>query len=212
MKGVLRTRILSTNPSAPVLALALTASIMVQAGYAAEEAAVSAGFGQRYLVKVQDDNAPAVGTGDGVVDLPANAHSVSPQALESSDAAATQRLRFDVGDRVFFAPGSAELGSRARLVLSRQAHWLNAWNASVVIAGHADEGGAVEVDEQVAMTRAQAVRNRLQEEGIAAERLQVLGLGRRDPIADCREPACSAQNRRVVVHVMSTKTGGERQP
>ena len=80
-----------------------------------------------------------------------------------------------------------------------------------MIAGHADEGGAGANDERVALRRAEAVRDRLLEEGIVAERLQILAMGRRDPIADCREPACGAQNRRVVVHVMTTDTRGGAQ-
>ncbi|KUO57323.1 MAG: hypothetical protein APF80_13160 [Alphaproteobacteria bacterium BRH_c36] len=134
----------------------------------------------------------------------------SLEMLQKSDATASQRLRFDVGDRVFFSAGSAELGSRARLVLSRQARWLSAWNASVIIAGHADEGSSVETDERVALQRAETVRDRLNEEGIAPDRLRVLGLGRRDPIANCPEQECAVQNRRAVIHVMSIKTDGSQ--
>ncbi|MBU1210055.1 MAG: OmpA family protein [Alphaproteobacteria bacterium] len=148
-------------------------------------------------------NAPTVPAGAGLAFSDA-----SLEMLQKSDAAASQRLRFDAGDRVFFSAGSAELGSRASVVLSRQARWLSAWNASVIIAGHADEGGSAENDERVALQRAETVRDRLREEGITPDRLRVLGLGRRDPIATCPEQECAVQNRRAVIHVMSVKTDG----
>lgn len=157
--------------------------------------------------------APAIsGTGSALPAVgEALAGVVSPETLRKADAAASQRLRFDAGDRVFFSAGSADLGSRARVVLSRQAHWIASWQASVVIVGHADEGGAMDNDERVALQRAEAVRIRLSEEGIPLERIQVLGMGGREPIADCPEPECAVQNRRAVIHVMSIKTdGGQR--
>jgi len=133
---------------------------------------------------------------------------VSPEVLEISDPDASQRLRFEVGDRIFFPPGSAELGSRARILLARQARWLKAWKASAVIAGHGDEGGEPANDERISLERATVVRGRLLQEGIPADRLDIVSLGRRDPVADCSEPACAVQNRRVVIHVMKTGMAG----
>lgn len=132
--------------------------------------------------------------------------AVSPEVLDDFDAGASQRLRFEVGDRVFFAPGSAALGLRARLQLARQAVWLNAWQARSVIVGHADEGGSTENDERIALRRAEAVRDRLVEEGVPVERLQILALGRRERIAPCEAQACAAQNRRAVTFVLSAGT------
>lgn len=197
----------SPNPSNSARALLLPLLLLSWPTHANDRASNSSGFRQPMLQLIQDVGPPAPAAAGASLEG-AGAPTVSPSILDTSDFAASQRLRFDVGDRVFFSPGSAELGSRARLVLSRQAHWLNAWNATIVIVGHADEGGAAGNDDRIALKRAEAVRDRLVEEGIPPDRVRVVGMGRRDPVADCREPVCGAQNRRAVVHVMNVRTGG----
>ena len=106
----------------------------------------------------------------------------------------------DAGDRVFFSAGSADLGSRARSVLAAQARWLKRRSdVSVTIEGHADDSPlSQEQQANLAEGRAEAVRKRLIEEGIAPGRLRVAAFGRDRRIASCDTPACSAQNRRVV--------------
>jgi peptidoglycan-associated lipoprotein len=106
----------------------------------------------------------------------------------------------EAGDRVFFAPRSAELGSRARSVLSAQARWLNR-NASLsaVVEGHVDDP-ALDSDGvgRLAEERAQAVFRRLVEEGVSADRIAVSPQGKSRPVATCALPECAAQNRRAV--------------
>ncbi|MCH9764402.1 MAG: OmpA family protein [Alphaproteobacteria bacterium] len=113
----------------------------------------------------------------------------------------------DVGDRVFFSVGSHRLGARARDVLQAQARWLNAHpTLSANITGHADDGRlSPEAQETLSYDRARIVRDRLIEEGVASSRLQLVGVGRAQPIADCPDATCSAQNRRVVT-VIGYKT------
>ncbi len=126
----------------------------------------------------------------------------SPGILDHIDRGASQRLRLDVGDRVFFAPGSSALGLRARAALARQAQWLKATSHSVVIVGHADDGGSDSSNRRVALRRAEAVRNRLVDEGVSASRLHHLGKGRQERIAVCSGSVCEAQNRRAVTIVL----------
>ncbi len=58
------------------------------------------------------------------------------------NASIQSKLRIEAGDRVFFSPGSAELGSRARTALAAQAQWLMRWHEfEAAIEGHADEPG-----------------------------------------------------------------------
>ncbi len=125
-----------------------------------------------------------------------------PGILDHMDRGATQRLRLDVGDRVFFAPGSSALGLRARAALARQALWLKAAGQDAVIVGHADDGGSDGNNSRIALRRAEAVRNRLIDEGVPASRLHYLGKGRQERIAVCGGPACEAQNRRAVTIVL----------
>lgn len=111
-------------------------------------------------------------------------------------------FRMEVGDRVFFSSGSAELGSRARLVLAAQAAWLQRQpQADALIEGHADDPGSVEDNGTLARARAEAVRKRLIEEGVTADRLRISVLGRSYRVADCDGSECAAQNRRSVTVV-----------
>ncbi len=106
----------------------------------------------------------------------------------------------EAGDRVFFAPRSADLGARARSVLAAQARWLKR-NASLsaVIEGHADDP-ALDADglDRLGAERAQAVFQRLIEEGVPADRLAIAPRGKSRPVAICATPDCAAQNRRAV--------------
>jgi peptidoglycan-associated lipoprotein len=107
-----------------------------------------------------------------------------------------------VGDRVFFSEGSAELGTRARAALEAQAAWLKRHAAlPVTIEGHADDAGAVSHNLDVSARRAEVVRRRLIEIGVAPERIHAVAYGRERVVADCAEPGCAAQNRRAVTVV-----------
>ncbi len=105
-----------------------------------------------------------------------------------------------VGDRVFFSEGSAELGARARKALAAQAAWLTRHpGVRVTVEGHADDPGGDDV--ALSEHRAEAVRQRLIEFGIAPERIRTVAYGRRHLIAACADPQCGPQNRRAVTVV-----------
>jgi peptidoglycan-associated lipoprotein len=117
-------------------------------------------------------------------------------------ASAAVEFQTQVGDRVFFSEGSAELGSRARAALEAQAAWLKRHSTlPVMIEGHADDAGVEALNQEVSRRRAEAVRRRLIESGVAPERIFVQAYGRDRLIAECTAPGCSAQNRRVVTVV-----------
>ncbi len=117
------------------------------------------------------------------------------------------KLRNEAGDRVFFAPGSAELGSRARTALAGQAQWLKRWHEfEAAIEGHADEPGTDQENLTLSAQRAEAVRQRLIDEGVEASRLAVVSLGRSERLANCDDPDCRAQNRRALTLVFASGT------
>ena len=123
------------------------------------------------------------------------------------NASIQEKLRMDVGDRVFFAAGSAELGSRAREALSAQAQWLKRWHEfEAAIEGHADEPGSDDENLKLSELRAEAVRQRLVEEGVEPSRLAVVPWGRTQRIATCQELGCGSQNRRAVTLVFASGT------
>lgn len=123
------------------------------------------------------------------------------------NASIQSKLRLEAGDRVFFSPGSAELGGRARAALSSQAQWLVRWHEfEAAIEGHADEPGSEQENVELSQRRAEAVRQRLIEEGVEPNRIAVVPLGRSVRVATCSDTDCRAQNRRAVTLVFATGT------
>lgn len=111
-------------------------------------------------------------------------------------------FRNGVGDRVFFGDGSAELGSRARAVIAAQAAWLLARpEVEVVIEGHADDPATGTDPDALSRARAIAMRDRLIADGVEPERLNIVALGKRDPVAICPDSGCAGQNRRAVLQL-----------
>ena len=130
---------------------------------------------------------------------------------------AAAEFQSQVGDRVFFSDASADLGSRGRIALEAQAAWLARYpTLSVMIEGHADDEGAVRHNLELSARRAEVVRLRLIQMGVAAERIQTVAYGRARLIADCPAPDCAAQNRRAVTVVGPTpdtaETGADSPP
>ncbi|MCB1548708.1 MAG: OmpA family protein [Hyphomicrobiaceae bacterium] len=142
---------------------------------------------------------------------PMPSEGLKPGKTPALPAVALQRLRMlmaefklNVGDRVFFSEGHAALGAKARVVLTRQARWLQQ-NRSIriVVVGHADERGSEDLNHSLSLQRAEEVRKRLISEGVAAERIDVRAEGKRRPVAICQSQACASQNRRVETKIVA---------
>ena len=117
----------------------------------------------------------------------------------------SRRLSFAVGDRVFFAPNSDILGEKARHVLRDQSRWLKLRKSYfVLVTGHADDPGNLQLNMDLSVRRAKAVREYLIKAGIPAHRIGVRALGRKQQVASCAEPICSAQNRRTVTLILQS--------
>jgi len=71
----------------------------------------------------------------------------------------------------------------------------------VEIIGYTDNAGPVEVNQQLSLRRAQAVRTWLIKKGVASRRLTATGKGSRDPVASNDTPEGRAKNRRIEFHV-----------
>lgn len=107
----------------------------------------------------------------------------------------------NVGDRVYFATDSSTLNSEATITLQRQAQWLMANSASVVIEGHADERGTREYNLALGARRAAAVRSYLVSLGVPANRVRTVSYGKERPVEVCSNERCWAVNRRAVTVV-----------
>jgi peptidoglycan-associated lipoprotein len=189
--------------------------------YPATEAAEEA---RRQLSQIKSNSVYGTGVEASADDLPATGSLPSlGETAEAPDAQPSRepmwdrelrrnvsiqsKMRREAGDRVFFSAGSAELGSRARSALSAQAEWLMRWHEfEAAIEGHADEPGTDQENIVLSQQRAEAVRQRLIDEGVEPSRLAVVPLGRSVRVATCADTDCRAQNRRAITLVFASGT------
>lgn len=122
-------------------------------------------------------------------------------------------FKADVGDRVFFASGSASLGARARVALEAQAAWLlRHTSVGVVVEGYADDPGDADTNQALAQARAEIVRDRLAQMGVPENRLVIAAFGRSGQVVTCTDPACAAPNRRVVLRIAGPQVASDPTP
>jgi outer membrane protein OmpA-like peptidoglycan-associated protein len=102
---------------------------------------------------------------------------------------------------VIFASGQSELLPSARNKLSEVASALASSdrNSKIVVEGHTDSTGPAEVNRELSLARASAVRDALVANGVSADRISVEGFGETRPIADNSSQAGRANNRRVEI-------------
>ncbi len=72
-------------------------------------------------------------------------------------------------------------------------------NTRILLIGHTDDSGSTQVNADLSERRAQAVAKIFQERGISIDQLYFQGAGETLPIADNREEAGRARNRRVEI-------------
>jgi len=128
--------------------------------------------------------------------------------LEELQAEETERgIVLTLGD-VLFDTGRAELKPGADPTISQLAAFLGEYaERSILIEGHTDSAGSEDYNLMLSEQRANAVLERLLEEGVAADRIRTRGLGESSPVAGNETAAGRQQNRRVEV-VISDEDGG----
>jgi len=105
---------------------------------------------------------------------------------------------------LFFAVGDSTLAPESYLELERLS-WLLSDRPTMRIAiiGHTDSTGRLDRNMELSWRRANAVAKYLLSRGISEDRLQVVGKGPTEPIADNRLPEGRALNRRVEFRILS---------
>jgi len=94
-----------------------------------------------------------------------------------------QDFVINIGERIYFATDSYDVTPDAQAVLAAQAQWLNRYPAvRVRIEGNADERGTREYNLALGARRANAVREMLISQGVAASRIESLSYGKERPI------------------------------
>ncbi len=140
-------------------------------------------------------------------------------AAISQNAAATEALRGRFGDidqynlkgttNVYFDTGRYNLSARAENELCNAAAQAEAMdNALLLVVGYTDSTGSYEVNQALSEKRAGRVVNYLQQQcGWKPYRmLTPTGMAEADPVADNSTAAGKAQNRRVAVNIMVSKS------
>ncbi len=113
-----------------------------------------------------------------------------------------QDLVANVGDRVFFDFNKSTLSADADATLGRQAAWLAKYpNVDVLVAGNADERGTETYNLALGKHRANAARDYLVAQGVAASRIQTISYGKGCPVAAGNDEASYQQNRNAITSV-----------
>ena len=108
-------------------------------------------------------------------------------------------------DSVKFPVDSAKLSPEADQRLAEFAEKLKTDNRNVYleIQGHTDSRGPVSLNQRLGEERAEAVRVFMSKHGVPLNRMATISYGKEDPVADNKTRDGRAQNRRVVLIVMS---------
>ena len=108
-------------------------------------------------------------------------------------------------DSVKFPADSAKLSPEAEQRLAAFADKLKSDNRNVYleIQGHTDAKGPASVNQRLGEERAEAVRLFMNQHGVPLNRMATISYGKQDPVANNKTRVGRAQNRRVVMIVMS---------
>ena len=132
-----------------------------------------------------------------------DAATTSTAAVSSGPVAGTQEdLVANVGDRVFYDLNSSTLRSDARTTLERQAAWLAKYSTNnVQVAGNCDERGTQAFNIALGNRRANAARDFMVANGVAAGRITTISFGKDRPTALGSNEQSWAQNRNAITSV-----------
>ena len=116
-----------------------------------------------------------------------------------------EKIQPDVfkGEYIYFESNSAEITAESKLVLANVVSVMKKFaDAKIEIAGYTDSSGSADLNRTLSEKRTVIVRDKLVEQGIAADRLSVKGYGEDSPIASNDTEAGKQKNRRVEFHLM----------
>jgi outer membrane protein OmpA-like peptidoglycan-associated protein len=128
------------------------------------------------------------------------------QQFAASESASIRRdadiLAVTFKSDVLFDTGSSALKAGAYQEINRVAQVLIQYpETRIRVAGHTDSDGAEAFNQDLSVRRAEAVRNALVQQGVAAARISIIGFGESQPIADNTTAAGKQLNRRVVITI-----------
>lgn len=177
------------------------------------------------------DGASAVATGagdlaDGAKDMADKAGEMAENALDATTKAAREALasiKFAAGSagekmndffkgeeteatftfkNLTFDTGSADLQQNSLEYLNQVVAIMNAYpNSKITVVGHTDNTGDAGKNEALSLARANSVKNYIERQGIATERITAEGKGGVNPVATNSTAEGRAENRRIEIRV-----------
>lgn len=115
-------------------------------------------------------------------------------------------IKITFGSDILFDVDSYELKPETKRQLTEFAQTLNKYeDTDIRIEGHADATGSDAHNQKLSNRRAEAVGSFLQSQGIKTSRVDELGYGEAQPVADNTTEAGRRKNRRVDVAVFANK-------
>ena len=113
-----------------------------------------------------------------------------------------------VSGTVLFPAGKLVLAPEARVRLDEVALALKDSTQKVIVEGHGDGKGRADVNLAMSLQRAQRVRTYLISKGIAADRIEAVGMGDARPVASSKSADGRASNRRVEIVLQPSQPAG----
>lgn len=126
---------------------------------------------------------------------------VIKESLQGTESGAKLEVGAELNN-IFFAVNSAVLDERSFEELDIWANFLKGNTDMVEVSGHTDNVGDAAYNKKLSEQRAAAVAAYLQNKGIAAERMVVVGAGEEQPVEDNGTDFGRERNRRVEVRFL----------
>lgn len=134
------------------------------------------------------------------------------QQLQGTGVSVTrngENIVLNMPGNITFQTNSADLNANFLKVLDSVGLVLKEYNKTlIVIAGHTDNTGSAEYNQQLSQRRAESVGSYLAQRNVTAERMMITGYGETRPIASNDTPEGRSQNRRVELTLEPIKQQG----
>lgn len=125
------------------------------------------------------------------------------------------KIEVEIGTDILFGSGSADVGPRARPVLSKLANVLSGFRTPLRIEGHTDNVPihtvAFPSNWELSAARAASVVHLFMDSGVDPSRMSVAGYGEYRPLQSNDSDAGRNRNRRVVIVVLTAPEGMDPQ-
>ena len=115
------------------------------------------------------------------------------------------KLKLIMPGNITFATNSYDVDSGFYDVLNSIAVVLKKYDKTgIVVAGYTDSTGAAAYNQKLSEKRAQSVAAYLSSQGVSQMRMESMGMGIKNPIADNSSAEGRSKNRRVEIEILST--------